>query len=356
MALYWVWFKGVALYTGHFTECLTMPPNQTSPTPLKWGIIGCGNVTERKSGPAFNKVTGSRLVMVMRRDAALAESYAQRHHVPRWTTDADQLINDPEVNAVYIATPPDSHHAYALKVAAAGKVCCVEKPMALNPEQCAEMVAAFEAAGLPLFVAYYRRSLPRFAQVKRWLDEGAIGMVRHVHWAFTRAPNETDRKQTPNWRTDPAIASGGYFEDLASHGLDLLMHLLGDICHAQGLATNQQGLYAAADAVTGVWQYVSGATGSGYWNFGAAAALDAVVIHGSQGQIEFAVFDEQPVRLHNASGTQSLTISHPENIQYFHIENMQKHMNGETSHPSTGQTAQRTNWVMAQLNQRITSP
>lgn len=334
-------------------------PASAPPTPLNWGIIGCGNVTERKSGPAFNKVAGSRLVVVMRRDGLLAESYAQRHGVPRWTTDADALINDPEVNAVYIATPPDSHHAYALKVAAAGKVCCVEKPMALNTAQCDEMVAAFEAVGLPLFVAYYRRSLPRFEQVKRWLSEGAIGSVRHVHWAFTRAPNEADRNQTANWRTDPAIAAGGYFEDLASHGLDLLMHLLGDITHAQGMATNQQGLYAAADAITGVWQFKSGesgaagATGSGYWNFGAATALDAVVIHGSQGQIEFAVFDEQPVRLINAAGTQSLVIAHPENIQFFHIQNMQKHMNGEITHPSTGHTAQRTNWVMAQLNRQI---
>ena len=341
---------------------MTMHPTPTAytpPTPLNWGIIGCGNVTEIKSGPAFNRVVGSRLVAVMRRDAALAESYALRHQVPRWYSDADALINDPEVNAIYIATPPDSHHAYALKVAAAGKVCCVEKPMALNPAQCAEMVAAFETVGVPLFVAYYRRSLPRFEQVKRWLDEGAIGSVRHVHWAFTRAPNEADRNQTANWRTDPAIAAGGDFEDLASHGLDVLMHLLGDITFAQGIGTNQQGLYPASDAVTGVWQFASGvsgaagATGSGYWNFGAAAALDAVVIHGSQGQIEFAVFDEQPVHLHNPSGTQSLTIAHPENIQFFHIENMQKHMNGEITHPSTGQTAQHTNWVMAQLNRRI---
>lgn len=332
-----------------------MSPNPTPATPLNWGIIGCGKVTELKSGPAFNKVAGSKLAMVMRRNAALAESYAQRHHVPRWTTDADALINDPDINAIYIATPPDSHHAYALKVAAAGKVCCVEKPMALNTAQCAEMVAAFEAAGLPLFVAYYRRSLPRFAQVKRWVDEGAIGKVRHVHWAFTRAPNVADRNQTPNWRTDPAIAAGGYFDDLASHGLDLLMHLLGDISHAQGIGTNQQGLYAAADAVTGVWQFASGAMGSGYWNFGASEAHDAVVIHGHQGQIEFAVFDEQPVRLSNPAGSQSLSIAHPENIQFFHIENMQKHMNGEIIHPSTGKTAQLTNWVMAQLNQRTSA-
>ncbi len=325
---------------------------QTQHTPLAWGIIGCGNVTELKSGPAFNKVAGSQLVAVMRRNAALAQSYAQRHGVPRWYADADALINDPGVNAVYIATPPDSHHAYALKVAAAGKVCCVEKPMAPSHRECLEMTAAFEAAGLPLFVAYYRRSLPRFAQVKDWLEAGAIGTVRHVHWSFARAPNATDTAQTANWRTDPAIAAGGYFEDLASHGLDLLLHLLGDITAAQGICTNQQGLYAAADAVSGVWQFASGATGSGYWNFGAAQALDEVVMHGSTGEIRFSVFGPQPVQLRNAQGSQSCEIAHPENIQFFHIENMQKHMDGLRLHPSTGRTAQRATWVMEQISLR----
>ncbi|SDO15999.1 Predicted dehydrogenase [Rhodoferax sp. OV413] len=318
-------------------------------TPLAWGIIGCGAVTERKSGPAFNKVAGSRLVAVMRRNAALAQSYAERHGVPRWTSDADALIHDPEVNAIYIATPPDSHHFYALKVAVAGKICCVEKPMAPSHRECLEMVAAFEAAGLPLFVSYYRRSLPRFAQVKQWLDQGAIGAVRHVHWSFSRKPNTADLAHTANWRTDPKVAGGGYFEDLASHGLDLMGHLLGDICQAKGIASNQQGLYAAADAVSGVWQFASGATGSGYWNFGAAGALDEMLIHGSQGQIKFSVFGEQPVQLQTADGTQSLEIAHPENIQFFHIENMQKHINGQVLHPSTGQTAQRATWVMEQI-------
>lgn len=322
---------------------------QTTHLPLAWGIIGCGNVTELKSGPAFNKVAGSRLAAVMRRNAALAQSYAERHSVQRWYTDADALIRDPEVNAVYIATPPDSHHVYALKVAAAGKVCCVEKPMALNYRECLEMTAAFEAAGLPLFVSYYRRSLPRFAQVKQWLDAGLIGPVRHIHWSLARVPNAADTAKVAQRRTDPAIAAGGYFEDLASHGLDLMLYLLGDIAVARGICTNQQGLYAAADAVTGAWQFASGTTGSGYWNFGAAQALDEVVIHGSQGDIRFSVFGEQPVQLRNAEGTQSREIAHPENIQFFHIENMQKHMDGRTAHPSMGHTAQRATWVMEQL-------
>lgn len=72
---------------------------------INWGFIGCGEATERKSGPAFNEVEGSEVVAVMSRNAEKARSYAERHRVKRWYTDPQQLIDDAEVNAVYIATP-----------------------------------------------------------------------------------------------------------------------------------------------------------------------------------------------------------------------------------------------------------
>src|SRR5277367_2165196 len=97
---------------------------------IRWGILGCGDVTEIKSGPGFQKATGSKLVAVMRRNGKLAEDYARRHGVARWYDDVDALIHDPEVDAVYIATPPGVHLEMALKVAAADKPAYVEKPMA----------------------------------------------------------------------------------------------------------------------------------------------------------------------------------------------------------------------------------
>src|SRR5512132_245461 len=115
-----------------------------------------------KSGPGFQKAEGSGLVAVMRRDAAKARDYAARHAVARAYDRADDLINDPSVDAVYVATPPSSHRDLALRVAAAGKPCLVEKPMALNHRECLEMVDAFARARVRLWVAYYRRALPRF--------------------------------------------------------------------------------------------------------------------------------------------------------------------------------------------------
>ena len=134
---------------------------------IRWGIIGCGDVTEVKSGPGFQKAQHSSLVAVMRRTGELARDYARRHGVPRWYDNAEALIDDPDVDAVYIATPPAYHKEYALLSAQAGKPVYVEKPMALNFEECQMMIEVCRAAGVPLFVAYYRRALSRFLKVRR---------------------------------------------------------------------------------------------------------------------------------------------------------------------------------------------
>ncbi|MGR5145111.1 Gfo/Idh/MocA family protein [Photobacterium alginatilyticum] len=316
---------------------------------IRWGIIGCGNVTEVKSGPAYQQAEGFELVAVMRRDEAKARDYAARHGVKKYYTDADQLIADDEVDAVYIATPPDSHRYYAQKVAAAGKPCCIEKPLAPSYEDCQAIVAAFEQQQLPLFVAYYRRSLPRFQQVKAWLEAGKIGDIRHVSWHLSKPANPLDLSGDYNWRTDAAIAAGGYFDDLASHGLDLLIYLLGEVQHASGFAVNQQGLYSASDAVTGCWVHQNGITGSGSWNFGSAKREDRVEIIGSQGKIMFSVFDEAPVCLANHEGEQSRFIDNPKHIQQYHVAAIDRDLRELSCHPSTGKTATHTSWVMEQI-------
>lgn len=317
--------------------------------PFRWGVIGCGSVTEKKSLPAYKLTPGFSVEMVMRRNAEKAEDYAQRHHIPKWTTNAEEIINNPEIDAVYIATPPDSYRFYALKVAEMGKPCCVEKPMASNYVDSLAIYEAFRSKNIPLFIAYYRRSLPRFLKIKQWLDNGLIGDVRHIHWQKTKPPNEVDLNQKYNWRTDKNIARGGYFDDLASHGLDLFTFLLGEIADANGLATNQLGLYVAFDSVTANWVHEGGATGSGIWNFGTPGRTDKVEILGSEGIIRFAVLDEAPIELENTSGHQTMEIPQPEHIQEFHVENIKKHLLGKAIHPSTGKTGLHTNWVMEKI-------
>ncbi len=318
---------------------------------LRWGIIGCGNVTEQKSGPAYQICEGFQLRAVMRRDPIKLEDYARRHQIQKFTTDADALIQDPEIDAVYIATPPDSHLFYGLKVAAAGKICCVEKPMTNSYADSLILQKAFSEKNLPLFVAYYRRSLPRFKQIKSWIAEGAIGKPRHISWHLSKPPNKWDLSGEYNWRTDPKVAPGGYFDDLGSHGLDLFAFLLGDYQNVFGLNINQQKLYKTPDAITACWTHKNGTTGTGFWNFGTDKRVDQVEIFGSKGQIKFSVFHENPVELINEETKQVLVIEHPEHVQLPFVEDMAKALLGSKGffHPSTAEKAIQSNWVMDKI-------
>jgi len=321
---------------------------------IRWGIIGCGNVTEHKSGPAYQQTEGFELVAVMRRNLDKARDYAKRHNVPKFFDEADALINCSEVDAVYIATPPDSHMEYALRVAKARKPCCIEKPMALNHNESLQIYNAFEIDKIPLFIAYYRRTLPKFLKVKEWLDFGKIGQVEHIDWVLQKPPSTTDLAQIPNWRTDLKVAPGGYFDDLASHGLDLFHFFFGEVRTASGSSKNIQNLYTAPDVITGSWEHYSGLTGSGNWNFAGQSHKDQVVIKGSEGEIVFSVFQDAPLVLETNKGKQLINIDHPEHIQLWHVKAMQQHlMKNGFKHPSTGQTALHTSWIMDKILGKI---
>ena len=319
---------------------------------VRWGMIGCGSVTERKSGPAFYKAPGSALVAVMGRRSEAVSDYAERHGIARFYTDAQALIDDPEVDAVYIATPPDSHFSYSMLVAAAGKHCCVEKPMSLNATQSREMQRVFDAAGVHLFVSYYRRSLPRFRKVRQWIEQGCIGDIRHLTWTLTKPASSADISGAINWRTDPTIAGGGYFTDLACHGLDLFQFLLGDIVEVTGFAARQGGLYQAEDAVVAHWRFACGATGMGCWNFVADRREDRVEVIGSQGRINFSVFNDEPLQLCTDTSISLDIPHHPEHIQWHHVLGMNAHIRGESQHPAIAEQALKTDWVMDRILQR----
>ena len=207
----------------------------------------------------------------------------------------------------------------------------------------------FKDKDIPLFVAYYRRSLPRFNHVKKWIDDGEIGEIRHVNWSLYRKASSVDISREYNWRTDSKVALGGYFDDLASHGLDLFAYLLGDIKDVAGFSNNQQGLYTAKDAVTACWIHNSGCTGSASWNFGCAEQEDCVEVVGSLGKIVFPVFDEKPIVLQTDNCKTELFIKHPDNVQLHHVENMKEHFLGNSLHPSDGQSGLHTSWVMDKI-------
>jgi predicted dehydrogenase len=317
---------------------------------IGWGIIGCGEVTEVKSGPGFQQARHSRLVAVMRRNGELARDYARRHGVPRWYDNAEALVRDPGVDAVYVATPPVAHRECTLLAARAGKPVYVEKPLAMNPAECGEMIEACRAAGVPLFVAYYRRALPRFLKVKELIGAGAVGEVRSVRVNLLRppAPTELDPKTLP-WRVIPELAGGGYFFDMGSHMLDLLDDLFGPIREVRGFASNQARRYGAEDIVTGTFLFVSGIHGVGTWCFSGFGQEDATEIVGSEGRISYATFDNRPVVLITARGRQEFSFEDPPHIQQPLIQTVVDALNGAGSCPSTGESAARTSWVMDRM-------
>ena len=316
---------------------------------INWGMIGCGDVTEVKSGPAYNVDGKSRLFGVTSRTLASAVDYASRHNVPKVFENASAMINSSSIDAIYIATPPSSHHELALSVARAGKPCCIEKPISINHEEAISITKAFNDAKTPVFVAYYRRSLPRFQQIKSWLSQGKIGDVRHIHWGLTRVPNKSDIDQDLGWRTNPQEAPGGYFDDLACHGLDLFDYYFGPIVNASGQTSNQQKLYNVSDSFSGNWLHETGVTGSGYWNFASFERSDKVQIVGAQGKITFSMFEDDSIKCETIEGTEVLNIDHPRHLHKFHVENIVSHMDGLSVHPSTGESATRTAWACEQI-------
>lgn len=319
---------------------------------ISWGIIGCGDVTELKSGPAFNKIGHSKLTAVMRRNGEKAADYAARHDVPKWYSDAGQLINDPEVNAVYVATPPDTHASYAIAAMRAGKPVYVEKPMARNYRECREMIRVSEETGMPLFVAYYRRTLPAFLKVKELIAEGAIGQPLTVNIRLHKAFGLKDQyPEKQSWHVNPEISGGGYLFDLASHQFDYLDFLFGPVTEVRGIAKNLGGYYPAEDTVSAVFTFESGVTGTGSWSFlaGKEAEEDVIEISGTKGKLTFSCFLLGEVQWTYAEGTKSFSFQNPENISHYLIQQVVNELRGEGKCVSTGYSAARTNQVLEEI-------
>ena len=320
-------------------------------TEISWGMIGCGNVTERKSGaPAINKVPHASLVAVMARKAEKASDYAKRHLVPRWYTDVDGLINDPGVNAIYIATPPDVHLEYAAKAIKAGKPVYIEKPMARNYEECAEINRLAREAGVPVFVAYYRRTLPYFVALKKLIDDKVIGEIRLINIALHWQPydEEVGDNPQPRWRVFPEISGGGHFHDLASHQFDFLEYAFGPIKYAKGIARNQAGMYPADDIVVANFEFENGIPGNGSWCFtiNKEQRIDQSQIIGSKGKILFSFFESSMIRVETEDGIQEYDVPYPPHVQQPLLETIVQELREEGKCPSTGETGARANLIM----------
>ncbi|RYE37167.1 MAG: Gfo/Idh/MocA family oxidoreductase, partial [Sphingobacteriaceae bacterium] len=308
---------------------------------IKWGIIGCGDVTEKKSGPAFNKVPDSELVAVMRRDAAKAEDYARRHQVPNWYSNADELINSPEVNAIYIATPPLQHEDYAIRAMAAGKPVYVEKPVSVSADAAKRMLQASEKYRQKISVAHYRRQQPVFLKLKDLLAQKTIGEIRFAELKMLQPPKSNIiAASAKNWRVNPAVSGGGLFHDLAPHQLDLMLYFFGAVKTACGFGLNQGGLYPADDFVTGNILFENGVAFNGTWCFTVPEdeQKDTCVIVGSEGKISFPVFGMEITITKNGQ-EEKLNFEPLQHVQQPMIAQVVQYFLGRRDNPSSIQNA-----------------
>lgn len=320
---------------------------------IGWGFIGCGEVTEKKSGPAFNEVPGSHVVAVMSRNAEKAESYAKRHNIKKWYTDPLELINDPEINAIYIATPPSSHATFAIMAMKAGKPVYIEKPLAASYEDCARINRISELTGVPCFVAYYRRYLPYFQKVKQIIQSGAIGTPANVQMRFSVPPRDLDYKSNGSlpWRLQPDIAGGGYFYDLAPHQLDLIQDIFGVITRAHGYCSNMAKLYKAEDTISACFYFENGLPGSGSWCFVGhqSAKEDRIEVIGEKGMLSFSVYNYSPIQLVTSEGRSSIVVPNPPYVQLPIIRSVIEHLQGIGICECTSVSATPVNWVMDRI-------
>lgn len=320
---------------------------------IGWGFIGCGEVTEKKSGPAFNEVPGSSVVAVMSRNEAKAKSYAKRHNIKRWYTDPQELIDDPNVNAVYIATPPSSHATFAIMAMKAGKPVYIEKPLAASYEDCARINRISEITGVPCFVAYYRRYLPYFQKVKSIINSGTIGTIVNVQIRFSVPPRDLDYQDSHNlpWRLQPDIAGGDYFYDLAPHQLDLLQDIFGVITRAHGYCSNRVHLYKAEDSISASFFFENGLPGSGSWCFVGhqSAKEDCIEVIGDKGMLSFSVYNYDPIQLVTSAGRTNIVVPNPSYVQLPIIRSVIEHLQGIGVCQCTSVSATPVNWVMDRI-------
>lgn len=282
-----------------------------------WGIIGCGNVTEVKSGPAFNLAENSTLLAVMRRDKDKAKDYAERHNVAEYYDSANSIINHPKINAVYIATPPSTHLQYALQVLAVNKNVYVEKPMTLNSKEALLLRDALEKSTAKLTVAHYRRKLPMFLEVKRLIDENVLGEINSVEvkmFQSRKAAFVADSES--NWRIDPVISGGGYFNDLAPHQLDLLLFWFGDVSDFSGSSSIENSKPNVASKISGALNFENSIRCKANWNFIAdeTEQIDECYISGTKGSVAFPFFGNE-ISLESNGKREIFKFEHPKHIQ-----------------------------------------
>ena len=315
---------------------------------IKWGFIGCGNVVENKSGPAFNTAENSMVYAVMRRNIKKAEESAKKLGAKKWYDNVDDLLKDEEINAVYIATPQGLHLEQAIKCCKAKKPTYIEKPFARNYKEALQITEMFEKAGVPLYVAHYRRALPKFIKIKEILESGKIGKIVEADFRLNR---KYDYDQVHNtWLYNTELSGGGKFYDIAPHSIDIMVDLLGNFTKINGIATNNNNEYKVEDVVVMSFETDKGVIGTANFNSIALDKKDKMQIYGTKGKIEFSMHGNEDILITTKEGEERLQINNPKIIQENMVHDVVKALlTGEHFHTCSGREALETSRIMDEV-------
>lgn len=280
---------------------------------IRWGVIGCGDVVRKRVAAAIQNESRSQLVAACRRDPERLESFCHAFGVAHRYTQADQLLANPDVDAVYIATPVRQHLPQTLAAARHGKHVLVEKPMALSVAECDQMIDACRRAGVKLGVAYYRRFYPVVHRIEQLLDDGIIGTPLAVS-AVTSTPMDMLPGEEGYWRVLPADGGGGALMDVGSHRIDLFLHLFGEVSGVKGYAETVAAEYDAEDAAVAILKFRSGLVGTLQCHFGAPFDPDEFAILGTAGRLSARPLNGKTLMIETAGNERREVHPPPDNL------------------------------------------
>ena len=154
---------------------------------LKWGVLGAGSVAQRRAMPAINKAEGAELHALLSRETERAKRLAAEHGAKRYYTNVDDLLSDTDLDAVYVSTPVYLHCEQTVTAAERGLHVLCDKPMAMNPQECQQMIDVCEANGVHLQICYLFRFHSCFQAIKNWIAEGRLGKIVHARMPLLKS-------------------------------------------------------------------------------------------------------------------------------------------------------------------------
>lgn len=321
---------------------------------IRWGLVGTGAIAQKRVGPALIQANHSQLVAVCDVVESAARDFGVSFQVPAVYTSLEELLANPEIDAVYLATPVFLHAAQAKQALRSGKHVLVEKPMALTVAEGQEMIQVARETGHTLATAYYRRFYPKVKRAQRLIEDGTLGQVIMVvsvyHTWYNPAPGAPG-----SWRAQKAKAGGGVLWDMGSHRFDLLVGLFGMPDQIWATTDTQVHGYGVEDTAVVYLKLGNGVRCVSTWQWNSQAWVDHLSIIGTRGKIVLEPVDSPNFTLYigqeRSQERQDETIPLPENVHLPMIQDFIDAIRQGKEPLETGEEGLKTTRILAAIEE-----